>query len=154
MPAPRRLAGRAARVGISPQNHIPKTFGKIEAEWRTWQDDICDFCDANTSGMRSLLKAVEKSDGKLDDEWVAKMLADGHPVKAVGDRLNLYRALKTLTEGEARKVVMSVSDEDRFRAWKALHQRYGSSLAATHGKAICDITQMVVRLAKTQPETR
>ena len=63
-------------------------------------------------------------------------------------------ALKQLTEGEARKVVMSTTTGDGYSAWKKLHARFGPSLAAKQGMVMNDLLAMVQKPAKNPAETR
>ena len=57
------------------------------------------------------------------------------------------RALKSLTGREARKVIMSVKNEDGFKAWQKLHMHFGPSLSAKQGMALADFSGMVAKPA-------
>ena len=85
---------------------MPKTFSNKEEDWRTWQDDVMDYFDSITPGMRDLLKEVELETEPAGQEWLDK--ASNHDAKVTGDQVQVWRALKNLTDGEARKVVASV----------------------------------------------
>ena len=100
-----------------------------------------------------MLKAVEAKDGNVTDEWLASMI-EYHPEEVVGDGEHVWMALKQLTEGEARKVVMSTRAGDGYGAWKKLHARFGPSLAAKQGMVMNDLLAMVQKPAKTPAETR
>ena len=132
---------------------VPAAFGNSEDQWRGWQDDVMDYIESQKAGMKAVLKAAEKESGALDEDWMRDMILQ-YSVNAVGERANLYRALKALTTGEARTVVQGVRDENGYAAWKALHQRFGPSVAARQGKVMCDLSQMVVKPAKSPAETR
>ena len=132
---------------------VPAVFGSAEEDWRKWQEDVADYMDTLRPSMRNLLKAAEKDAGPIDDSWVQSQ-SGVHPPEVLGDMVNVFRALKALTQGEARTVVQAVRDENGFAAWKHLHQRFGLSVAAKQGKVMCDLAQMVQRPAKTPAETR
>jgi hypothetical protein len=51
------------------------------------------------------------------------------------DTVQVWRALKHLTDGEARKVVMAVKGECGFTAWQRLKFRFEPSLAAKQGQS-------------------
>ena len=149
-------AGTGAFRGYLPaKSMIPGKFGSAEEGWRKWQDDVCDYMDAITPGMRKLLKAVELETGAVDDAWIANKLAEGkYSTKALTDGVSVYRLLKVLTEGEAHMVVQGVPEESGYNAWKQLHLRYGLSVAAKQGKAMADVGNMVTKPAKNPAETR
>ena len=49
----------------------------------------------------------------------------GHEVeKVMVEHINLWRLLRRITDGESKKVVIKVKDEDGFRAWQRLKQRF------------------------------
>ena len=96
---------------IPAKNMVPNKYDNAEEKWRTWQDDVMDYLDAMKPGMRKMLKAVEAKDGNVTDEWLASMI-EYHPEEVVGDGEHVWMALKQLTEGEARKVVMSTRAGD------------------------------------------
>ena len=138
---------------LPTKNLVPKMFGNIEEEWRKWQDDVMDYMDTQRPGMRAFLKKVETEPNKIDEEWIAAQ-STAHPPEVIKDKVNVYRALKGLTEGEARMVVQAAKEENGFDAWKQLHQRFGLSLAAKQGKVMCDVSGMVAKPAKSPAETR
>merc|ERR1711911_283032 len=100
-----------------------------------------------------MLKAVESKDGGGTEEWL-KGMEQYHAEDVVGDGENVWIALKQLTEGEARKVVMSTQTGDGYGAWKRLHARFGPSLAAKQGMVMNDLLAMVQKPAKNPAETR
>ena len=69
------------------------------------------------------------------------------------EHANLWRLLRRITEGESKKVVMSIKDEDGFRAWQRLKQRFEPGLAARQGIAMSEFSGMVARPAKSPGET-
>lgn len=131
------------------KNQVPKTFGKIEADWRNWHEDMAVFLEASEQGIGDVLKAVAKRVDEADEGW----LRHNHPTHSAKSA-DLHRCLRTLTEGEARMVVMGVKTENGFEAWRLLHQRYGLATAARQGQAMAEVTAMVARPCKTPAETR
>ena len=128
-------------------------FSNKEEECRRWQEDVTDFFDSQNVGMRDLLKKVELEANPVDENWVRLNGAQyGH--KVAGDKVQIWRALKGLTDGEARKVITSVKEEDGFRAWQKLHQRFGPSLSSKQGIVLMEFSGMVAKPAKTPAETR
>ena len=65
------------------------------------------------------------------------------------DHTNLWRLLRRITEGESKKVVMSIKDEDGFSAWQGLKQRFEPGLAGRQGIVKAEFSGMVARLAKS-----
>lgn len=146
--------GPSHQKGFLPMKSlVPAVFGSVEDQWRSWQEDIADYLDTVRPGMKRFLKVAEQESGAMNTQWLTDQLAV-HPADVVGEKANVYRTLKALTTGEARTVVQGVRDEDGFMAWRALHLRFGPSVAARQGKVMCDLTQMVARPAKSPSETR
>ena len=44
---------------IPLKSMVPKTFSNQEDQWRQWQDDVTEYFDNITPGMRKFLKEVE-----------------------------------------------------------------------------------------------
>ena len=135
------------------KEQVPKPFGAKENDWRTWQDDVATYLDTVTEGMRGALKDAEVAAGEIDDLWVARM-ANTHGITVIGKSRELFRALKSLTEGEARMVVQGVKEERGFEAWRLLHMRYGLSTAAKQGQVMADVISIVQKPSKSPSETR
>ena len=145
--------GRDRTGGYLPQkNMIPKPFSDKAEDWRQWSEDVADYLDSVNPGMKQLLDEINKLQDPVDDKWKSEREFD-HPAKVFKDQVNVWRALKKLTDGEAKKVVMSVKKEDGFRAWQKLKQRFEPGLAARQGVVIADFSGMVARPAKTPTET-
>ena len=136
---------------IPTKSLVPKTFTNKEEDWRRWQDDAMDYFDSLNEGMKDLLKEVELEARPVDNAWLE---AQVHDARVKGDQVQLWRALKNLTDGEARKVVTSVKEENGFRAWQKLHQRFGPSLSSKQGLVLMEFSGMVAKPAKTPTETR
>ena len=144
-------SGGKFRGYLPAKSMVPKPFDNQEDKWRNWQEDVADYLDAIQPGMKAFLKAVEMEGGDIDMAWVISQ-AGSYPPSVTTDGENVWRALKQLTEGEARKVVTGV--KCGFAAWSKLHQRFGPSLAAKQGLVLNDMVAMVQKPAKTPAETR
>ena len=146
--------GGGGHKGFLPiKSLVPSTFSGNDEQWRSWQDDVADYLDTLKVGMKGLLKAAEREAGPIDGQWLSDQLIV-HPASAVNEGSNVFRALKALTTGEARVVVQGIRDENGFLAWRALHQRFGPSVAAKQGKVMCDLSAMVAKPAKSPADTR
>ena len=145
--------GWKAKGYIPIKSMVPKTFNNQEDQWRQWQDDVMDYFDSITPGMRKFLKEVELETEPVGEAWLTEK-AGSHDEKVLGDQVQVWRALKSLTDGEARKVVTSVSSENGFRAWQKLHMRFGPSLSSKQGMVLMEFSAMVAKPAKNPTETR
>lgn len=109
--------------------------------------------DSINLGMREFLKEVETKTEDLTEEWIQEK-EGRYGTKVVSDRVQVWRALKSLTTGEARKAIMSIKTEDGFKALQKLHMHLGPSLASRQGMVLAELSGMVAKLAKTPGETR
>ena len=58
------------------------------------------------------------------------------------------------TSGEARRIITGVNKDNRFEAWRRLHQQYEQGSAMKEAVARSQFTGMVNKRAKTLKETR
>ena len=146
---------RGLKGFLSAKSMLPDKFGKTEDLWRRWSEDVADYADAIIPGMRAVLKLAEKDPENASEEKLAEW-ANGDPLKAKAAKEGkaFYRLLKALTEQEAHTVIQGVKGEDGFRAWQALHTRYGLSLAVKQAKAMSDVCALITKPAKNPKETR
>ena len=95
--------GRDRHQGYLPQKSmIPKTFSDKVDEWRQWQEDVEDFMDTLNPGMKALLQEIDGLE-EMDSDWYQywrRWTQIGHPDKVKDDRVNVWRALKKMTEGQ------------------------------------------------------
>jgi hypothetical protein len=117
----------------------------------TLQEEVDDYLDSTNPGMKELLQEIDKESEVVDEKWRKERIGN-YDEKVIGDKAPVWRALKKLTEGEARKVVMAVKSEDGFRARQKLRQRFDPSLASKQGMVIAEFSGMVARPAKTPSE--
>ena len=144
--------GWKAKGYIPTKSLVPKVFSNKEEDWRRWQDDAMDYFDSINPGMKELLKEIEVETVPVDDDWIKK--AQHHDSKVREDQVQIWRALKNLTDGEGRKVVTSVRSENGYRAWQKLHMRFGPSLSSKQGLVLMELSGMVSKPAKNPAETR
>ena len=132
---------------IPAKSMMPKSFTDKIEDWRSWKEEIEEFLDMSKSGMKKLLVRLHEMDADADASWPGP--GEGHDDKVRLDGVNVWRALKKLTDGEARKVVTSVKGEDGFMAWQHLRMRFEPSQVAKKGNLLAEFTGMVGKPAKT-----
>ena len=132
---------------------VPPVFGNNEDKWRSWQEDVADYIDSQQNGLKEVLKGAERQTDPIGDSWMQAQ-TEMHAIVVERHKANVYRALKALTTGEARTVVAGIRAENGYEAWRALHQRFGPSVAARQGRVMHELSQMVSKPAKTSAETR
>ena len=99
---------------------IPKNFTDKADEWRSWQKDISDYVDTVTPEMKKVLAEIDQETDVIDELW--RHARETKYGKVMEEHISLWRLLRRITDGESKKVVMSVKDEDGFRAWQRLKQ--------------------------------
>jgi hypothetical protein len=119
-------------------NNLKVFSGKIE-EWRTWKDEALDNLDDFQNGVKKVLEMVEKDE--YHEDW-----------KNMGT--HLYKALKRATEGEARKVVTAIANEDGWRAWRELCRQFEAGVKLRLSTAMQETFNMNKRAGNTPQETR
>ena len=154
MTAPRVVGdtgGHKYRGYLPTKQMVPKTFDGTEERWRSWQEDVMDYMDTVQPGVKDLLKAIEVTKERVDREWL-RSHSGKHTQTILDDGENVWRFLKQMTDGEARKVVTGVTCG--YEAWSKLHRRFGPSLAAKQGMVLNDLVAMVQKPAKSPSETK
>ena len=118
-------------------------------QWRRWKSDIEDYTEEVFPGMKEMLERVRNADGTVDEEWF-----DGS--KAIwwdrGDML--WRFLKRYTGTDARRIVLGVSEDNGWEAWRKLHQQYEPATITREAHVLSRYTSMVTKKAKTPRETK
>ena len=136
---------------LSQQSMIQKNFTDKADKWKSWQEEVADYVDTMTPGMRKVLADIDQETDVIDDLW--RHVRETKNGKVMEEHTNLWRLLRRVTEGKSKKVVMSTKDEDGFRAWQRLRQRFERGLAARQGIVIEEFSGMVSRPAKNPGET-
>ena len=140
-------SGAHHNKGYLPQKSmIPKNFTDKADEWRSWQEEVADYVDTVTPGMKKVLAEIDQETDVIDELW--RHARETKYGKVMEEHINLWRLLRRITDGESKKVVMSVKDEDGFRAWQRLKQRFEPGLAARQGIVMAEFSGMVARPAE------
>ena len=84
--------------------------------------------------------------GPIDDDW-KRDRRGAYDARLIDDQVWVYRALEKLTDGEAKKVILSVKDEDGFRAWQKMRIRFEPTLVAKQGALLAEYGGMVAKPA-------
>ena len=135
---------------IPLKNIIPKILSNKEEEWRQWKEDVMDYLDETTLGVKDFLENVSKLKGPIEIE-------DEHQMNRpdiASERVAIWRALKALTAGDARDVVAGVEDENGWRAWQKLHGYFEPSLNAKKGQVLAELAVMTTKPARGPIELR
>ena len=101
---------QGAYRGYVPQKStIPDNFSGKSEDWRAWQEEVMDYFDSIRPGMKKLLEEVEKMDEAANEQW-RRRNRRLYDQKLMDDGLEIRRALKKLTTGEARKILNNVKE--------------------------------------------
>eukprot|EP00973_Karenia_brevis_P081212 11259935-Karenia_brevis.AAC.1 len=69
---------KQAHSGYLPhKTTVPKVLGEKVETWRNWKEDVTDFLDAANPGMKNMLKAVEKEQELVTQEWLQTEMRSG-----------------------------------------------------------------------------
>ena len=111
--------GGRGRIGeyLPQKSMITKPFSDEAGDWRQWSENVADYLDSIRPGMSQLLDEINKLQDRVDEKWKNEREFD-HLAKVCKDQVNVWRAWKKLTDGEAKKVVICVRKEDGSRAWQ------------------------------------
>ncbi len=130
---------------------VPKVMSNKVEGWKAWSTDLMEHVDSTTPGMNEFLEQL----GKLDDEPSPSFLQFySGKIDVELERVKMYRTLKKLTDGEAKKVVVAVKGEDGLEAWQRLVNNFEPTLAGRQGRALNELTDMIKKPAKTTEDTR
>ena len=130
---------------------IPTNFTDKADEWRSWQEEVAGYVDTVTQELKKVLAEIDQETDVTDDFW--RHARETKYGKVMEEHTNLWRLLRRITEGESKKVVMSIKGEDGFRAWQKLKQRFEPALAARQGLVMAEFSGTVARPAKSPGET-
>ena len=102
-----------------------------------------EFPGHAVSGNEGQMENVEaEEEDEVDEAWAhAQMeIVNRNWIEAVASHVHIWRALKALTEdaSDARRVIISVKQENGSRAWQKLHQRFGLSVVSRQGSVLAD----------------
>ena len=100
-----------------------------------------------------MLESRDKGGGSGRRE-VEERSSPAYGPKILASAVDLWRALKNMTKGEARQIVKSVREQDGFVAWQKLAERYEQGREARTGIALAELGDLVKRPAKNPKETK
>ena len=142
------------RRGYLPSKHlIPEVFDNKMDEWRQWLDDLLGFLENSNTGMKEFLRSLAKEDVYPDENFfldATRLYGE----RVTGDGAEIFRTLKALTVGEARKIVTSVDSDEGFLAFWKLVRHNNPYLAELQGKALSNLSNMITARAATPAETK
>ena len=125
-------SGAYTNKGHLPQKSmIPKNVTDKADEWRSWHEEVVDCVDTMTPGMKKVLAEIDQGTDVIDDLW--RRAWETKYGKVMEEHANLWRLLRRITEGESKKVVLGIKDEDGLSSWQRLKQRCEPGLAARQG---------------------
>ncbi len=99
--------GEKSRSYLPLKSMVPRRMDHDITKWRAWRDDVLDYLDAVNSGIKEFLKGATKIKDVDFDDYLADANYMNDKDFGKDDSLKVWRALKELTEGEARRVVSS-----------------------------------------------
>ena len=85
-------------------NYMSKVYSDRVEDLRSWLKDVEEFFDTVNSGMQKFMAEIDKQTVDTCDLWVVEQESE-FGSQIIGDATAVWRALKKLTDGEARKVV-------------------------------------------------
>ncbi len=146
--------GKGHPRGYLPQKHlIPDPFDSKMDDWRQWLDDLLGYLENCNPGMKAFLKSLAGRDDPPDEFWYQQQ-SRLFPEAVTKDGAEIFRTLKALTAGEARKIITSVDSDNGFMAFWKLVRHNNPYLAELQGTALARLTQMGLARASTPTETK
>jgi hypothetical protein len=140
--------GKGGRSLIHPKMLNPAVLSQSD-HWRKWKGDIEEYCEHIHRGMKDIMDQSTKADGDIEEQWFNDT---DDCWWEYSDQL--WSLLRRFTEGEARRVVMSVAHNNGWNAWRKLHQNFEPSIIIREAHAMAQFSGMVSRRAKNPSETR
>ena len=94
-----------------------------------------------------------KQDDVVSENWIGEKEGK-YNKKVTEDSVAIYRALKGLTDEEARDVVCGVKSENGIHAWKSLHNNFEPGLNSKKGRVLYEFANMVLKPSKNTDDLR
>ena len=134
---------------IPAKNMMPNKFsGKLE-DWRKWRGDVEDYLEEMVPGTKRTLQECART-----EQEPTKACVDITGLQSGEYEGQIWRMLKIVTEGDARKVVLSSGEEQGFKAWKALHGHFEPGIAVREGQVVAEFSSLIMKPAKSVQETK
>lgn len=144
---------RGLRGYLAHKNLIPNTFDNKMDEWRAWLDDMLGFFEASNPWMGDFSKTITAQGSYPDEVWFQARGTFFRP-EVRTDGAEIFRTLKALTSDEAKKIVTSVQSEKGYEAWHKLVHHFNPGLADLQGKALSELSAMIIHRATSPSETK
>ena len=130
----------------------PKILEK-EDGWRRWKTDVEDYTEEVFEGMRAWMEKTKDADEMITREWFeTKQAGAGTEWWSKGDMLHRY--LKAYSGTEARRIVLGVSTNNGWEAWRKLNQHYEPHTVHREGQVLNHFTAMINKRAKDPKELK
>jgi hypothetical protein len=140
--------GKGRKNLIHPKMMTPSVLSKPE-QWKRWVGDVAEYCENIYSGMKDIMQQACKADNDIEEAWF------NDTDDCWWERADeLWSLLRRYTEGEARRVVMGVANNNGWNAWRRLQQNFEPSIVIHEAHAYAQFSGMVSRRAKNPSETR
>ena len=102
--------GKGGRSLIHPKMLNPAVLSQSD-HWRKWKGDVEEYCEHIHRGMKDIMDQATKADGEIEEQWFH------NTEDCWWDRSEvLWSFLRRFTDGEARRVVLSVSNCNGWNA--------------------------------------
>ena len=129
------------KVFLPEKSMIPKNFTDNADDWRSWQEEVADYVDTMTPGMKRVPAEIDQETDVIDD--LSRHARDTKYGQVMEEHNNLWRLLRRITERESKKVVKSIKDENCFKACQRLKERIEPGVAAPQGVVMAEFLGMV-----------
>jgi hypothetical protein len=133
---------------IHIKNLTPSVLSGTE-HWKKWKGDVEEYLEELVPCFKDMLDIVKKSEEDIDQSFFNDVDESWWEYTD-----QLWRLLRRYSEGEARRVVLSVSCDNGWDAWRKLHSQFEPSVVMREAQAMAQFTGMVNRKAKSPAETR
>ena len=140
--------GKEHKTLLNTKDMKPNILNKDD-EWRRWKSDIEDYAEEVFHGMKDMLDQAKGAENEISEMWF-----DAAQEQWWNKAEMLYRFLKRYTGTEARRIVLGVSDDNGWEAWRKLNQQYEPGTVTREAQVLARYTNMVNRKAKTPKETK
>ena len=140
--------GKDHRTLLLAKDMKPNMLDK-EEQWRRWKSDIEDYCEEMFPGMKEMLEKARDSDITVDEPWF-----EGATEMWWQKSDMLFRFLKRYTGTEAKRVVLGVSDDNGWEAWRKLHQQYEPATVTREAQVLSRYTNMVTKKRRRRRRLR
>ena len=116
------------RHGLLHVKDMKPSVLEKDDQWRRWKSDVEDYAEETFMGMKDVMDKVKDSEGMIEEDWF-----DGAHEDWWNKGEALWRFLKRYAGGEARRVVLGVSEDNGWEAWRRLR----SSQPQLQGRPWC-----------------